>query len=420
MVRGTASAAAKLSPGSSALPTFALHSLEKALHTVRSYLGMDVAFVSEFVGDRRFFRHVDTRTSRSPIKVGESSPLDEGYCKKIVDGVLPELIPDTAAVPEALEIPATREVPIGSHLSVPLRLADGKVYGTVCCFSFHPDVMLNERDLHLMKAFAELIAYQIETSAESVRRRAEKVERIQGVLRSNGPRIVYQPIFLLHDNTPIGAESLSRFPNSPQRGPDQWFAEASEVGLETELELKAIRNALSSYQPIFSRGSLYLSLNSSPRTIIRGRFLDLLEGLPPDQIVLEITEHDYVEDYAELRGALAPLRTRGIKLAVDDAGSGYASMRHILNLQPDVIKLDVSLTRGIDADKMRRALASALIEFAQQTNCQIVAEGIETKSELEMIRSLGVHAAQGYYLSKPLPIEELRRIALNIWSTPQS
>jgi EAL domain-containing protein (putative c-di-GMP-specific phosphodiesterase class I) len=325
--------------------------------------------------------------------------------------VLPELIQDTATVPEALKIPETASVPIGSHLSVPLRLPDGKIYGTFCCFSFRPDLMLNERDLHLMKAFAELIAYQIDTNVESMRSRAEKTERIQSILRSDGPSIVYQPIFLLQDNALVGAESLSRFPSEPKRGPDQWFAEAGEVGLEIELELKAIGNALLGYRPIFLQDALYLGLNSSPHTIISGRFFDLLEGLAPERVVLEITEHDHVDDYAELRRALAPLRARGVKLAVDDAGSGYASMRHILNLQPDVIKLDVSLTRGIDADKMRRALASALIEFAQQTSCQIVAEGIETKPELETLRNLGVHAAQGYYLSKPLPIEEFRRIA---------
>jgi EAL domain-containing protein (putative c-di-GMP-specific phosphodiesterase class I) len=412
MVRNS-NVAAKPAPEADELPAFALRSLEKALHTVRSYLGMDVAFVSEFVGDRRFFRHVDTRTWRSPIKAGQSSPLEQGYCKKIVDGVLPELIPDTAASPEALKIPETRDVPIGAHLSVPLRLADGKIYGTFCCFSFHPDLTLDERDLQLMKAFAELIAYQIDTTAQGARNRAEKVARIQSILRSDWPVIVYQPIYLLQDNTLLGAESLSRFPSDLQRGPDQWFAEAGEVGLETELELKAIRNALSGYRPIFSQRSLHLTLNSSPHTIISGRFLSLLEGFPLEQIVLEITEHDYVEDYAELRNAFAPLRARGVKLAVDDAGSGYASMRHILNLQPDVIKLDVSLTRGIDGDQMRRALASALIAFAQQTGCQIVAEGIETKAELEMLRSLGAHAAQGYYLSKPLSIGEFRRIALS-------
>lgn len=393
-----------------ALPATAIIGVEKALHAVRSHLGMDVAFVSEFVDNRRYFRHVDSETTRSPIKAGDTIPLDEGYCKKIVDGKLPELIPDTAAVPEAMAIPATREIPIGSHLSVPLKLADGRVYGTFCCFGFQPDVSLNERDLHTMKAFAELIAYQIDTDTERVRDRAEKTKRIQTVLRSDEPTIVYQPMFLMSDNRLLGAESLSRFSATPQRSPDQWFAEAGEVGLKTALELKAIRKSLVSYKETWRYGALHLGLNSSAQTIVDGGLLKILGDCPAEQIMLEITEHDQVENYDELHRALAPLRKRGVKIAVDDAGSGYASMRHILNLSPDVIKLDVSLTRGIDADRMRRALASALIEFADQTGCKIVAEGIETEAELQTLRNLGVHAGQGYYLSRPISIGEFRRL----------
>jgi EAL domain-containing protein (putative c-di-GMP-specific phosphodiesterase class I) len=95
-----------------------------------------------------------------------------------------------------------------------------------------------------------------------------------------------------------------------------------------------------------------------------------------------------------------------VKIAVDDAGSGYASMRHVLNIIPNFIKLDVSLTRNIDSDRMRRALASALIEFGQQADCRIVAEGVETTGEMETLRHLGVHKAQGYFLSHPLPLQE--------------
>ena len=121
-------------PGAS--PIFAENCVERVLETVRSSLGMDVAFVSEFIGDTRFFRHVNTKTGRSPIKAGDLAALEDGYCKKIVEGRLPELIPDTAAVPEAMAIAATRGMPIGSHLGVPLRLADGRIFGAFCCFSY--------------------------------------------------------------------------------------------------------------------------------------------------------------------------------------------------------------------------------------------------------------------------------------------
>jgi len=394
------------------LPGLAVDSVDRTLGKVRSYLGMDVAFVSEFVGDVRVFRHVDAKAGRSPIRVGDSMPLEEGYCKKIVEGRLPELIPDTAIVPEALAIPVTRDLPIGSHLSVPLRLGDGRIYGTFCCFGFNADATLNARDLQIMKAFAELIADQIATEMERTRSRADKTRRIQAVLESQEPSIVYQPVFRLSDMRIVGAEALSRFHSEPRRSPDQWFAEAGEVGSKTMLELRAIRSALGGYRSLWKRGPLYLGLNASPQTIAKGAILDAMHGFPSERIILEITEHDHVEDYDELTQALAPLRAQGVKIAIDDAGSGYASMRHILNIQPDFIKLDISLTRDIDTDRMQRAMARALIEFGRETDTRIVAEGIETEAEMKTLKDLGVHAAQGYLLSHPVPIEQLWRLVL--------
>jgi len=93
--------------------TLAFRSIDKALRTVRSHLGMDVAFVSEFIGDHRVFRYVDSDNDSAPIKPGDVIPLSVGYCLKVVTGQLPELIPDTSALPEAMAIPATREIPIG-------------------------------------------------------------------------------------------------------------------------------------------------------------------------------------------------------------------------------------------------------------------------------------------------------------------
>jgi predicted signal transduction protein with EAL and GGDEF domain len=99
----------------------------------------------------------------------------------------------------------------------------------------------------------------------------------------------------------------------------------------------------------------------------------------------------------------ARLRALGVRIAIDDAGAGYASMRHILSIEPDLIKLDMSLTRGIDQDRKRRALASALIAFAHETRIDIVAEGVETAAELDTLRELGVRKVQGYFLARPGP-----------------
>jgi EAL domain-containing protein (putative c-di-GMP-specific phosphodiesterase class I) len=159
--------------------------------------------------------------------------------------------------------------------------------------------------------------------------------------------------------------------------------------------------ALSSLPP-----DAYLAVNASPDTIFGDEAFNLLNGMPAERIVLEVTEHAHVEDYDRLRQGLAPLRQRGVRLAVDDAGAGYSSLQHILHLQPDLIKLDMSLTRHIDLDPARRALASALIGFARDTGSRIIAEGVETASELATLRALGVEHAQGYFLGRPMALDK--------------
>lgn len=385
-------------------------SVGQALRIVRAHLDMDVAFISEFVGDTRIFRHVDRRADIPAIGVGQHLLVAEGYCKRVVDGTLPQIILDTATVPETRMIAATHDIPIGSHLSVPLRRGDGQLYGALCCFSFKPKVDLCERDLAIVTAFAELVGRQIEAEMSGLREHADVLHRIKMVLTSDQPSMVYQPSYGLSDLSLLGAEALSRFAAKPPRTPNIWFAEADRVDLKTELELKAIRNALDGFAPVWRNGPYYLAVNSSPKTILDVRLGDMLYGSPANRIMLEITEHDHVENYDHLMRALVPLRERGVRIAVDDAGSGYASMRHILNIRPDVIKLDVSLTNGIESDRARLALAKALCEFGRQTDCSLIAEGIETAVQLDTLRGIGVHAGQGYYLGRPMPFGDFSRL----------
>ena len=118
----------------------------EALRSVRSHLGMDVAFVAEMVQGLRVFRHVDGRSDPMPICVGGADPLSDSYCQRVIDGRLPQLIPDTSKLPEAVALPITAILSIGSYISVPIRFSDGRLYGTFCCFSSKPDGTLNERD----------------------------------------------------------------------------------------------------------------------------------------------------------------------------------------------------------------------------------------------------------------------------------
>jgi EAL domain-containing protein (putative c-di-GMP-specific phosphodiesterase class I) len=118
--------------------------------------------------------------------------------------------------------------------------------------------------------------------------------------------------------------------------------------------------------------------------------------------VLEITEHDVTDDYSGMVSGLRGI-AQGIRIAVDDAGSGYAGLRQILEMRPDVVKLDIALVRGIDTDPARRALASAMVAFASDTGAIVLAEGIETTGELDTLRSLGVTLGQGFLLARPAP-----------------
>jgi EAL domain-containing protein (putative c-di-GMP-specific phosphodiesterase class I) len=167
--------------------------------------------------------------------------------------------------------------------------------------------------------------------------------------------------------------------------------------------MAVIRKALAGLHRLSKE--VYVSFNVSPANIVNGAVSAVLAGAALPRIVLEITEHAEIADYAMMGEVLEPLRKQGLRVAIDDAGAGYASFRHILRLRPDIIKLDMSLTRNVDTDRMRRALAAALIGFAEETGSSIVAEGVETDGELAMLRKLGVTKAQGYRLGRPAPIE---------------
>jgi EAL domain-containing protein (putative c-di-GMP-specific phosphodiesterase class I)/DNA-binding NarL/FixJ family response regulator len=217
---------------------------------------------------------------------------------------------------------------------------------------------------------------------------------------------VFQPIVDLREVRTVGVEALTRFFAEPVQGPVRWFADAELAGLRAELELAAARAALTHLSDIGS--DMFIALNLSPATLTHcGPLFDDADGR---RLVVEITEHAAIDDYDALASYLAPVRDRGTRVAVDDAGAGFASLRHALQLSPDFIKLDVSLTRGIDSDRRRHALAAGLIGFADELGAAVVAEGIETRAELDTFRELGVQYGQGYFIAAPgqLPLEEMQ------------
>ena len=227
--------------------------------------------------------------------------------------------------------------------------------------------------------------------------------RIEQVLAEDAIEMVFQPIVVLATGERAGFEALARFPSVPGERPDAWFRNAAKVGLAEDLELLAVRTALAELSRL--PAACFISINLSPSVLGNPRLLDLIDGAEADRVILELTEHAVVEDYHVFGAAVTLLRERGVELAVDDAGAGYASLRHILNLRPGLIKLDMSLTRDIHTDPARRALASGLQGFAVSLDAQVVAEGIESEAELEELKGIGIELGQGYLLGKPAPLE---------------
>lgn len=215
---------------------------------------------------------------------------------------------------------------------------------------------------------------------------------------------VLQPIIDLASRETVGVEALTRFTALPSRPPDEWLTQAERVGLRVPLELAVASAALGELRRLDPQ--LALNVNISPVTVLSGRLGELLYGQPLDRVVIELTEHSPVDDYRALEAALAPWRERGARLAVDDAGAGYASFTHILRLRPELIKLDTDMTRDIHLDRPRQALARAIIGYATEMGVGVIAEGIEVEPELEMLTELGAPYGQGFHLGRPRPLDE--------------
>lgn len=373
--------------------------MSDTLPAVRKLLDMDVAFVAEFQNGRRYFRSVDSRPDFHPIEVGDSAPLEESYCQRVVDGRLPNLMPDACQNVEALKLAVTKSLPVGGHISVPIRFKNGHVYGTFCCFSRKPSLDLVSKDVEVMALFADFMANVLEEKDAQTQAHRAVEDRIRAAIEVEKFALALQPIVDVTTHQTIGFEALARFESDPYRPPNEWFSDAADVGMQDVLETAMHKKALSYLASIPS--DAYLSLNVSAETVLKASLSEQFSGYPLNRIMLEITEHESIDDYEKIAEMLAPLRGQGMRLAVDDAGAGYASLRHILQLKPDVIKLDRSLIQNINSDFSQQTLASSLINFANQVGIQVIAEGVETHEELNVLRKMGINKAQGYLLGHP-------------------
>jgi EAL domain-containing protein (putative c-di-GMP-specific phosphodiesterase class I) len=338
-----------------------------------------------------------------PFEEGQALPRESSFCQAVLDGRLPAVMPDVASFPEAMRLPAAHVTGVRSFISVPVVLSDGTLYGTFCAADHTMDNGLIARDKSLMEVLAHAASVIIEPE---VRKRADRSEiegRLNPVMQDGGPVVVLQPVVDLATGARVGAEALSRFPEEWEKAPDVCFAEAHSVGQGHRLEVLALERAAEHLE----RVSGYIAMNVSPATLITRECAELLGGLPVERIILELSEHDPVEDYDALGTVLAPLRARGLQLAIDDVGAGFSSLRHIVLTAPEVIKLDRSLIYGVSADQVLTVLVRSMVDFAHGCHARVVAEGVETGEDAAALLSLGVDYGQGWFFGRPGAPEHL-------------
>jgi PAS domain S-box-containing protein len=228
---------------------------------------------------------------------------------------------------------------------------------------------------------------------------ASAKQRVTDLLATEALDIALQPVVDLGTGRMTGAEALARFRDG--RGPDDWFRDAQDTGLGLDLDRLAFVKALPLLDELPEH--CYLSVNASPELLTDATFLRELatRDVPLERLVIEITEHVKISSYRDLHAALAPLREHGVQLAIDDTGAGYASLHHVLQLRPDIIKIDRSLIADVTGDAARRSLVTAFVLLALELDAAVTGEGVETPAELETLAALGVDCAQGYMLAMP-------------------
>ncbi|HTT92458.1 MAG TPA: EAL domain-containing protein [Acidimicrobiales bacterium] len=254
---------------------------------------------------------------------------------------------------------------------------------------------------HLVAEMGELGRAEQEDSAAA----RARYERFLKLLQPGGSTPTYQPVVNLRTGGLAGYEALTRFGDQMGSTTEEIFREAHQVGLGVDLELHTARLAVNAFGPEMARSEdTYLAVNASPGLLYRPALLEVLSQLPAERVIVEITEQRQFESYVQLRETVQLVHERGMRVAVDDTGSGFASLQRLVDVRPEIVKLDRGLTSQIDSDAPRRALVTAIRHFADDMGITVVAEGIEREEQLIVLRDIGVDCGQGYLLGRPAPL----------------
>lgn len=382
--------------------------VRQILDRILQHLGMDVVYLTQLKTGIQVYRSADARDDAFGVGVEPSCAVAPSVARLVTEGRLPNAMPDVAVDPRAVAYPEVLDRTVGAFIGVPVTAADGSIGGSLCCVSRVPRPELDEMCVSFVEV---LVGFLPEPLARWEATHAAR-KQVKSLLSDGGIVAAMQPIVSLEDGRCVGVEALARFPEAGL-SPDVVFGRARQVGLDERLERAAIQAAMSRRE-LIPKGA-HLSFNVGPAGILSDGFCPMMEEYGSlDGLMLEITEHVSVEEYAALFDILEPLRAQGLRLAVDDVGAGYASLRHVLRMAPDVIKVDQSLVNGIARDPALRTIVTGIVLLALDMHAETIAEGVETAADAAALTDLGVDMVQGYLLAKPsIDPDDWRQ-----WETP--
>lgn len=389
-------------------------SLRRVLSLARESLGMELGYFGTFEGGHETFDVVDRDPGGGPsVREGSRLPVDQTLCWQVVTGATGSLVQDARADRATRDLSPVTDSGVGAYVGVPVHRGE-ELLGMLCLVSSQPRPDLGAHDVEKMRLLARVVALELEQARELSADDESDVDAVRRAISGEGLQTVFQPVarldLLLRDNVleVSSVEALSRFTGDPQHRVEHWFDLAWRHGLGVELELAAIERALAVLPELPE--PIRLAVNASPETIASSR---LRSAIPPDlahRVTVELTEHVLLEDYEALRPGLDRIRSLGVSLAIDDLGAGTSNLQHVVELAPEVIKVDLSITSGVEHDARRRALVSALVGFTRDVGIHLVTEGVERGATAAELVRLGVDYGQGFWLSPAVEEAALPRL----------
>lgn len=376
--------------------------LDLNLTRLRDALGASVAFIARVAGgERRVEAMAAALGADTDLVVGHLSPT--GQCPVISDAF--------ARAPEILgpHLPLAHRSDVGRQgaVGVPITLSDGRLFG-VLGLLYPVDASFDAEE-----AASEMVGFSLSLGVglDLLHDHEMSEQRVRGmvrdVIRRQQFRPVFQPVHDIETSQTLYCEGLTRMDPDVRVNVMQLLGAAHSVGIGPELELAYARRIIEEHKRSDDallgtcNAGAGVAVNLSEETLFSEAFDQFLTHEAEPGLIIELTEHDPVQDYTQLAGVVARLREAGVQLAVDDAGSGYTSLRHILDLKPDIIKIDQRLSARVDSDPEAMALMRSLQGYCNETGTVLVVEGIERADQLSALRQLGVRFVQGFHVGAP-------------------